>query len=179
MILTECQALCTKNMILFLFGQPGAGKTTVGKMLADDFGFFHYDADEDITQEIHDQIASGKPLTAEMRARYFKIVTKKTNELVKKHPNIVAEQALVTNEARKQILEELPGVKLVYVTAPMELLKKRIEVREQPHIDKDYLKKALKIFEEPTIPHAKIINDGDEEHIKAQLSDLLKTFKSN
>ncbi|MBU1203208.1 hypothetical protein KKH39_04180 [Patescibacteria group bacterium] len=43
-------------MIIFLFGQPGAGKNFVGDVIAKNFDFYHYDADSDIPQYLIDKI---------------------------------------------------------------------------------------------------------------------------
>ena len=54
-------------MIVILFGVSGAGKTTVGKLLAQELGWRFYEADDFHSQANIDKMRSGIPLTDEDR----------------------------------------------------------------------------------------------------------------
>jgi len=54
-------------VIVILFGVSGAGKTTVGKLLAQELGWRFYEADDFHSQANIDKMRSGIPLTDEDR----------------------------------------------------------------------------------------------------------------
>ena len=70
-------------MLLVLFGVPGSGKSFVGNILQEDFGFFHYEADDDLTPPIIDAIINNQSVSAEMRAVFFKRVCEHLRQLAR------------------------------------------------------------------------------------------------
>ncbi len=58
-------------MLLIVFGLPGAGKTYVGKLLKDEFGFYFYDGDRDLTDEMRQALKEKKLFNDSMRDVFF------------------------------------------------------------------------------------------------------------
>ncbi len=54
-------------MIVIVFGVSGAGKTTIGKLLADELGWRFYEADDFHSQANIEKMRRGIPLTDEDR----------------------------------------------------------------------------------------------------------------
>jgi len=48
-----------KNILIILFGLPGAGKNFVEDILRDEFEFFYYDIDDDIPEKIKEIVKKG------------------------------------------------------------------------------------------------------------------------
>jgi gluconate kinase len=46
-------------MLIILFGPPGSGKTTIGKLMAEKFGFCFYDGDDEMTPEEKIRVSNG------------------------------------------------------------------------------------------------------------------------
>jgi len=54
-------------MVVIIFGVSGAGKTTIGQLLAEELGWRFYEADDFHTQVNIDKMHQGVPLTDEDR----------------------------------------------------------------------------------------------------------------
>ena len=63
-----------KNIILpkiiFLFGLPGSGKGTQANILADKFGFFHFDTGKEIEKTVHDSALQNDPVIKHERVLF-------------------------------------------------------------------------------------------------------------
>src|SRR5688572_15751898 len=68
-------------MLLVLFGVPGAGKSYVGHILQDSFGFTFHDADHDLPDDVRHALANKLPVTDDMRDRFFARVIASTARL--------------------------------------------------------------------------------------------------
>ena len=87
-------------MIIFVGGIIGAGKSTVAKALAAQYGFPYYDVDE-IKKEVFRQdpdfernISQGIPFSDELRREVFRRVFSDLEQLVDEHPHIVVDETL-------------------------------------------------------------------------------------
>lgn len=154
--------------LVVVFGIPGVGKSYVGRIIESDFGYYCYDADEDLTEEMIASIKQEQVFTASMRQHYFDLVIAKTKELLKKYPNVVITQALIKEQNRHQLLAELPTAKFIHVTADDAVINQRLQTRNN-WISIAFANKIRAIFEEPRIAHFKIDNNSDKQHVKDQL----------
>ena len=160
-------------MLIFLFGYPGVGKTTVGKILRDDFDFFFYDGDADFGEEIETAIREGKLFSDQLRDEYFHRLISSTAKLQNEHENVVMSQTLAKNKSQQMMLEKFPNAIFVRIVVPMEILRERLKNRKEHLVPLGYAEKVFKYFEEPEVPHKILHNDGDKEKIKIQLNKIL------
>lgn len=158
--------------LLFVFGSPGAGKTYVGRVLHEEFNYYSYEADDDLTEEMIKAIQEERLFTDEMRERYFKIIIKKLSSLIQQHKNVVATQALIKEINRKQILQALPQTQFLHVSADISNITQRLKLRGD-WVSIEYANKIRAIFEAPEIPHSNIDNNRDKQHVMQQLQGLL------
>jgi gluconate kinase len=161
--------------LLVLFGLPGIGKTYVGKLLEKDFGFFLYEADKDLPQDMQKALAANAFISDDMRNRFFKSVITTTKALVNTHKKIVVTQTFIKEIYREQFLKTFPNAQFVLIETPTILREKRLTERKNYPLDKTYARNMVRIFENPHIPHQLLTNDTEgAEKIKMQLTLLLK-----
>lgn len=160
-------------MLLVLFGYPGAGKSFVGKMLQEEFGFYHYEADDDLTPPIIEAIQTNKLVTEPLKEAYFKQVCERIDSLKTVHPNIVVTQTFTKEKYRKRILERFPEAKFIRLQADMPVIYARLAKRDGHLVKNFYAGFAVSQFEAPTLPHWILENNGAKEKIRQQLSRML------
>jgi carbohydrate kinase (thermoresistant glucokinase family) len=137
------------SMVLILMGPMGCGKTTIGKMLGKRLGWPFYDADDFHPKENVKKMRAGIALTDEDRKLW----------LIKLHVHIRRWQkdrqnTILACSALKQAYRDILGVnqstvRTIYLKGSYELLRKRIEGRQHPFMDKNLLKSQLDTLEEP------------------------------
>ena len=159
-------------MLIFLFGLPGVGKNYAGEILRDHFGFYFYDADEDLTPPLIEAIHQRGPFPPSERENYFNIVIKHIESLQKKHENIVVAQALAYEDNRQQLKNHFPEATFSHITADTNIVNKRLLARDD-WVDIDYANKIREKFESPLIPHKIITNNQDHHHIIQQITTII------
>lgn len=159
--------------LLFVFGSPGVGKSYVGRILRDEYRFFCYEADEDLSEEMIEAIRLQRIFTEKMRADFFSAVIKKTASLCKIHSNVVVTQALIKEANREQIASALPETQFIHVTANDNNTNTRLKLRSD-WVSVEYANKIRAIFEAPRLPHIEIDNNHDEQHIINQLDRFFR-----
>jgi carbohydrate kinase (thermoresistant glucokinase family) len=136
-------------MVLVLMGPMGCGKTAIGKMLAKKLGWPFYDADDFHPKENVEKMRAGIALTDEDRKLWLEKLRANIQGWLKhKQSTILACSAL------KQAYRDILGVnqstvRTVYLKGSYELLRKRLEERQHPYMDKNLLRSQLDTLEEP------------------------------
>jgi carbohydrate kinase (thermoresistant glucokinase family) len=162
-------------MKLLLFGQIGSGKSHVGALLAQEFGFHYHDADTDLPGEIVDAIRRHAPLTDDMRDQFAERIATRLEALSASHSNFVVAQALFKDRQRSLLLARCPSLHLVWVRSTPVLIAARLKERTG-HIASAYYADVVNpVFEAPTVPHLILDNLGDSEQLRLALIELLAT----
>jgi gluconokinase len=161
-------------VIVYLFGLAGAGKSWTGDVLERRFGFFRYEADADLTQEMRDSIASKQNMTIPMLDRYFEIIADRIVALASIHENLVVTQATYRERHREYLRGRLPDMILIHVAAPWETIVERLSANRLV-VDVSYAEQMLPYFEDPKQLVIRFENTGSEYEAVQQLSQLLKT----
>jgi len=133
-------------MILIIMGVTGAGKTTVGKLLARKLGWKFYDADEFHPKENIEKMVKGISLTDEDRLPWLRSI----RDFIKgqKGPAVIACSAL--KKSYRDILEEGSGdIKFVYLKGSAGLIRERLEERKGHFAGAQILEGQLGALEEP------------------------------
>jgi len=150
--------------LLFFFGLAGAGKTFCGNLISERLGYFCYDLDADCTSEMRQAIAEGMPFTDTMRDEFFEIVSQRIGELRQKHPKVLVMQAAYKERHRAFVASEHPGLALVWVDAPDELIRRRLQARGDT-VSAEYATKIRANFQPPSAG-PRLINDvADPEQV--------------
>jgi gluconokinase len=135
-------------MIIIIMGVSGAGKTTVGQLLAQELGWKFYDADDFHSTANKDKMSRGIPLTDEDRADWLAILRNRLNQ------NIEASQSMVLacsalKQGYREVLRVNKEVHFVYLQGTYQQIQARMKRREDHYMKADMLASQFGILEEP------------------------------
>jgi gluconokinase len=160
--------------ILFFFGLAGAGKTYCGNLISARLGYHCYDLDADCTPGMRQAIAEGAPFTDEMRDEFFAIVSQRIGELKALYPKLLVMQAAYKERHRDLVEAQHPGLRLVWVDAPDELIARRLHARGDA-VSAQYATRIRANFQTPT-SGPRLVNDvADAEQVLARFLELFAT----
>ena len=165
-------------MLMIMFGLSGSGKNFTGELLSKEFGFYFFDADTVLPQDMQNYVAEKKSFTTEMRDRFTEIIIENISCLQKEHENLIVAQALYKEKNREQISKAYPGAKFIHVTADAKIITARLKQRNN-WIDESYAKKISQNFEEPMLSHNVLINEGSQETIIKQFKEIFPSLDSS
>ncbi|OGH20379.1 MAG: hypothetical protein A3D74_01055 [Candidatus Levybacteria bacterium RIFCSPHIGHO2_02_FULL_37_13] len=165
-------------MLLIVFGLPGAGKTYVGNLLRDEFGFYFYEGDRDLTDEMQQALKEKKLFNDSMRDVFFKNLIGKVSQLHKTKKHLVVAQTFIKEKYRNRLLKSLPHARFILVQTENALREKRFLQRND--LDLNYVKGMVKLFEKPNVEHFKIENNTDGKiQLLKKLENILFNQKIN
>jgi gluconokinase len=147
--------------LLILFGLPGAGKTTVGRLLRDSFGYHFHEADDDISADYRARVARGEVVSDDMRDDYHRALLARLSELSALHPRLAVAAPLLRDKHRRWIAERFPAAIFVRVQCEPAVWEARLAARPGHAISLDYARRVRALDEPPTIPHLTIDNNAD------------------
>lgn len=154
-------------MIFILYGPPGSGKNFVAEWLVRDYGFYFYDADMDLTDDMKQCLFEKHPFTQVMRDNFFKIVIKKMRKLIKIYPNLVMAQAISRERNRAQLSKAFSAAKFVHIDANYNIMLKRLVARGDL-VSPDWVDRLFKIQQPSNPEHYRIDNNKDIAHLQQQ-----------
>ena len=135
-------------MVVIIFGVSGAGKTTIGQLLADELGWRFYEADDFHSQVNIDKMRQGVPLTDEDRWPWLENL----GELIKRRV-AAGENAVLAcsalKEAYRRRLRVNADVKLVFLRGDYELIANQLRQRRGHFMNPTLLQSQFADLEEP------------------------------
>lgn len=137
-------------MVVLITGESGAGKTTVGKLLAEEIKWKFYEGDDFHPARNIEKMKKGIPLTDEDRVPWLKAIRGLINELEVKEENGIITCSALKKKYRDFLLKGTKDVKLVFLYGDYQLIKSRIEKRRHHFFDPRLLKSQARILEEPS-----------------------------
>lgn len=141
-------------MIIIIFGVSGAGKTTVGKLLARKLGWRFLEADDFHPAANIDKMRSGRPLTDEDRWPWLNVLRKQIEQLVSAGENAVLACSALKRAYRAR-LRVSAEVKFVFLRGDYALVEKQLRSRRRHFMNPDLLQSQFDDLEEPqTDEHA-------------------------
>jgi|SRR5579884_3597394 len=128
-------------------GVVGAGKTTVGSLLAQRLGWEFADADNFHSPSNVEKIRQGIGLTDADRAPWLAALRDYILKCSKEHKNLV----LACSALKQKYHDELcaPGVRFVYLEGDYELIRERLRARRGHFATESILKSQLADLEKP------------------------------
>src|SRR5262245_61131467 len=117
-------------MVIVLMGVAGSGKTTVGRVLADQLGWPFRDADEFHPPANVDKMSHGIPLTDHDREPWLAAIRRYIEETLARDGRAVVTCSALKEHYRQIIVPDPGRVKLVYLAGDYALIAERLRARE-------------------------------------------------
>ena len=135
-------------MIVIVFGVSGTGKTTIGKLLAQELGWPFYEADDFHSGVNIDKLRRGIPLTDEDRWPWLENL----RQLIKRSFE-AGENAVLACSALKRAYRErlrvVDQVKFVFLRGDYALIEKQLRRRHGHFMNPELLRSQFADLEEP------------------------------
>ncbi len=139
-----------RPVVIILMGVAGAGKTTVGRQLAQHLYWQFYDGDSFHPQANIDKIRQGMPLTDDDRRPWLARVRESVVDWIAHEERVVLACSLLREEYRDYVLNgHRDKVQLVYLRASPTLLQLRLINRQGHFMKEPLLRSQLGVLEEP------------------------------
>jgi gluconokinase len=135
-------------VIILLMGVSGAGKTTIGKLLAASLNWEFHDADNFHTAANIEKMRCGIPLNEADRMPWLQDLQAHIKTWLQESKNVVlACSALKTNYRQMLIIDH--RVRLVYLQGNLDVIKNRLKARQNHFMTEKLLKSQFNDLEEP------------------------------
>ncbi len=133
-------------MVLIIMGVAGAGKTTVGRVLAGRLGWKFYDADDFHSEESKERMRNGIPLTDEDRVPWLEAL----QNLMK---GLDTDAVIACSALKKRYRDMLAGcgldARFIYLRGDRGLIRGRLERRNEHFAGAGILDSQFEALEEP------------------------------
>jgi gluconokinase len=135
-------------MIVVLFGVTGSGKTTIGRLLAEEVGWKFCDADEFHPARNIEKMREGIPLTDAKRWPWLEKLRELLKGAIARKENLILACSALKEEYRDylQISEE---IKWIFMKGEHGLISERIEHRHGHFMNPNLLRDQFETLEEP------------------------------
>jgi gluconokinase len=135
-------------MIVIVMGVVGAGKTTVGSLLAAQLGWEFADADDFHPPTNVEKIRRGIPLTDDDRRPWLARLRTEIGHWIASGRNVVLACSALKRSYRRT-LEAGPEVRFVYLKGSVEVIAERLRVRQGHFAGGQILASQFADLEEP------------------------------
>jgi gluconokinase len=136
-------------VIIIVTGVLGAGKTTVGSLLAHELGFQFYDADSFHSPANIEKMRRGIPLEDADREPWLRAIHEVIVEWLANGQNAVLACSALKRSYREKLVVDA-DIKLVYLKAPYEYILNRLKLRHGHFAGGNLLLSQFNDLEEPT-----------------------------
>ena len=135
-------------MIVIVFGVSGAGKTTIGQLLAEELGWHFIEGDDFHPAANVEKMRRGIPLTDEDRQPWLASLRKVIEKSLAAEENAVLACSALKKKYRSY-LRISAEVKFVYLRGGYERIAKQLRHRHGHFMDPDLLQSQFDDLEEP------------------------------
>lgn len=137
-------------MVVIVMGVSGCGKTTVGKGLAERLGWVFLDADAYHSAENVAKMSRGVPLTEADRKTWLEALRAQIAEQLDRGESAVLACSALTEAARQILRVDAERVRFVHLEGSYELIRRRMQVREDHFMPAGLLDSQFATLEPPT-----------------------------
>jgi gluconokinase len=160
-------------MLFVVFGVSGAGKTTVGRLLAERLGLEFLDADDFHSDENKTKMRFGIPLEDADRKYWLETLAGELKERSARGLGAVLACSALKKSYRETLAVQ-PDVKFVYLKGSFEEIAARLRNRPGHFMNPMLLQSQFDTLEEPDSKHLTFDIVDEPEHI---VSEVLKVLK--
>lgn len=167
-------------MIVIVFGVSGAGKTTIGHLLADELGWKFYEGDDFHSQVNIDKMHAGVPLTDQDRRPWLESLRGLIEQcLVAKQNAVLTCSAL--KKSYRSCLRVNEEVEFVYLRGSAELIASQLRQRHGHFMDPKLLQSQFDTLEEPEAAEGVIAIelDGTPRELADRIRNRLRLIRPN
>jgi gluconokinase len=132
-------------MIVVLMGVSGAGKTTIGKLVAARLGWRFIEGDDYHPQENVAKMAAGIPLEDDDRWPWLDAL----NRRIRAERNAIVTCSALKESYRRRLLAGIADARLVYLHAPKALIATRVVERKHKFMPASLLESQFATLEPP------------------------------
>jgi gluconokinase len=151
-------------MVVMIMGVVGAGKTTIGKLLAQRMGWEFVDADRFHSAESVEKIRQGMALTDADRGPWLKALREAVCKWIAEKRNVVLACSALKQSYRDELVLG-PEVKVVYLKGNYEVIYQRLRARHGHFATEQILASQFATLEEPRDSITVDVNRTPEEII--------------
>lgn len=163
-------------LVLILMGVVGAGKTTIGTLLAQKLGWHFADADDFHSEENKARIAAGMPLTDSDRRPWIISLRRAIEEWEAATCQVILACSSLKRSYRKQLQapeqNNTGAVRFVYLKGDYDLILARLRSRHGHFATESILRSQLADLEEPDDSITVSIAKAPEEIVNEIISKL-------
>lgn len=136
-------------MVIVVMGVTGAGKTTVGRLLAAQLGWAFFDADDFHPKPNVEKMRAGQPLTDADRAPWLAAVRVLIADCLRQGRNAVIACSALKASYRARLQVDPNRVAFVFLTGDPDLLRARLRARQGHFMPAALLDSQISLLEEP------------------------------
>jgi gluconokinase len=137
-------------VVLILMGVSGTGKSTVGKILAGELGWDFVEGDDFHPPANVEKMKHDIPLTDADRAPWLEALRERIKAACAANENVILACSALKRSYQDLLEEDAPEcVEYVYLHGSPELLRRRLEARENHFADAGLLASQLATLEPP------------------------------
>ena len=130
-------------------GVAGSGKTTIGRLLAQELQWPYFEADDFHPTANKEKMGRGVPLDDNDRAPWLAAIRHALDECAAQHRSAVFSCSALKEKYRHQLTDGRPEVRLVFLNGSHELLRARLEGRAGHYMKTGMLDSQLATLESP------------------------------
>jgi gluconokinase len=158
-------------MIVIIMGVVGAGKTTIGTLLANQLGWQFADADDFHPATNIEKIRRGIPLTDADRVPWLKSLSHTIESWIAANENAVLACSALKRSYREK-LSVAPEVRFVYLKGSPELIAGRLHARHGHFAGESILTSQIADLEEPELAIVADIRQDPQQIVDSNRKQL-------
>lgn len=136
-------------MIVVLMGVSGTGKTTVGRVLAQQLGWTFYDADDYHPPANVAKMHQGIPLSDDDRRPWLEALARLINGARRRGENVILACSALKHDYQEYLRQHQADVKYVYLHGTPDLIRERLAARKGHFFDPSLLPSQFATLEPP------------------------------